>query len=217
MDPATDLPLAPIDTGSSSVYGAGPIDLMPVDVYPIDTGVLPLPVISPGSDLSSMYPQTVGTEFVSNGDGTYINLQTGQSVPYQIAQQITAATTGAASSSAQTSSAPTASNLVDPTTGQSYSGTLSAAAQLLKASGQLVNSAGQLTAAGQALAKQGALIMVPSSGPNFSAAISSLTSWFTESTVISGVPNWGVLAGAAIGLSILGGVLNTRSKGRRRR
>lgn len=205
-DAPVDYGSLPIDTNSSvdsSVYA------MPVDTYSYDYSTLPL-TISPSSDLSSFYPQSIGTEFVGNGDGTYTNIQTGQSVPYSVAQQITAATTGAASSSVDTQSAAITGTIIDPATGANVSlNNLTAAAQALNAAGNLVTKAGQLTAQGSALLAAGSLYQpgtAPvSTTPNLSSALTSLSSFFTESSVIAGVPNWILMAGIVIGGPMLFG------------
>lgn len=209
-DLLTDLPLAPIDTVATSVYAD------PLPYWSTDTFNLPMPTISPSSDLMNFYPPTIGTEFILQGAGQYLNIQTGQIVPMSTAQAITSATTGSASSAAQTQSTDNVANLVDPTTGQKFSGALTTAAQVLKSSGQLVNAAGQLTAAGQALAKQNNLV-TPSIGADFTAAISSLTSWFSGSTLILGVPNAVVLGGGFIAVAVVLPMLFSSRKTRRRR
>lgn len=207
---------------TSTDPGGGLIDpTLPADPgYVFDTGSLPITnIVSPSLD--SMYPPTVGTEFTSNGDGTYTNIQTGQSVPYDTAAAITQATTGPATVNLNT--VPTEQNvtLIDPTTGQSSTVSttnLSAAAQALQAAGQLVNSVGKLTAQGQALLAQGNLYNpVPQSSATagFSNAMSSLTSWFTESTLVSGFPNYGVLGIAVVVIGI--GVSYMQSRPTRRR
>jgi adhesin HecA-like repeat protein len=181
---------------------------------------LPLPnVISPS--LESMYPPTVGTEFVGNGDGTYTNIQTGQTVPFTIAQQITAATSGSATQNLQTASTGGNITITDPNSGATSTipvNNLTAAAQALQSAGQLVNAAGKLTSQGQALLNSGSLYnpaAVSGAGANISAAMSSLTSWFTGSTIFPGFPNYGVvgvgLLVATVGLSLL------QSKPKRRR
>jgi hypothetical protein len=206
------------DTTSTDSFG----DLTPPDstLGPIDFPVtdLPLPNIT-SSPLESMYPTSVGNEFSSNGDGNYTNIQTGQVVPYAIAQQVTAATTGSATANVGTQSAEFSGTIVDPNTGASIStNNLTTAAQALNAAGQLVNAAGKLTAQGQALLSQGNLYHAAptSAAGNFSAAISSLTSWFTESTLFSGIPNWGVVAGGAVALMFLPALIPS-GKTRRKR
>jgi len=175
---------------------------------------LPLPnIVTP--PLSSFYPPTIGTEFQLVGADQYLNIQTGQMVPMHIAQTVTEATTGSATSNVQTQSAQNVSGLVDPTTGKSFSGVLTNAAQILSASGQLVNAAGHLTAQGQALANQGQLIAKPAA-VDISGAVSSIASWFTDQTFVAGVPNWGVLAGLFVVGSIVTSYVSSRPKRRRR-
>ncbi len=199
-------------------------DLIPPEPYmpPIETIIeppsyisdLPLPnIVTP--PLSSFYPPTIGTEFQLVGADQYLNIQTGQMVPMHIAQIVTDATTGPATSNVQTQSAQNVSGLVDPTTGKSFSGVLTNAAQILSASGQLVNAAGHLTAQGQALANQGQLIAKPAA-VDISGAVSSIASWFTGQTFIAGVPNWGVLAGLFVVGSIATSYVSSRPKRRRR-
>ena len=210
----------PVDT----VYtdpGGGLVDPTIIDTPIIDTGSLPLTnIVSPSLD--SMYPSTIGTEFTSNGDGTYTNIQTGQSVPYDTAAAITQATTGPATVNLNTVSSEQNVSLIDPTTGQTSTistNNLSAAAQALQAAGQLVNSVGKLTAQGQALLAQGNLYNTlphPSATAGFANAMSSLTSWFTESTLFPGFPNYGVVGIAAVVLGIGFSYMESRPTRRKR-
>jgi hypothetical protein len=208
--PTTDYGPLVDPTSIDPISTLGPFDWTSPDF------TLPLPnIVSPS--ITSMYPTNVGTEFTSNGDGTYTNIQTGQSVPYSIAQQITAATTGSATANLPTQSAPFSGTIVDPNTGASIStNNLTTAAQALNVAGQLVTAAGKLTAQGQALLNGGNLYNAAPITGNFSSAMSSLTSWFTESTLFVGLPNWGVLAGGAIALMVLRSLIPS-GKGRRRR
>lgn len=181
----------------------------------IDFSDLPLTTIDPTEDLSPIlmpydtgmisFPDTIGTEFTSNGDGSYTNIQTGQSVPQSIAQQITAATTGSATAGGVAlQSAPITGTLIDPNTGSMIStNNLSVAAQALQSAGQLITAAGKLTAQGQALLNSGNLYNaapIPAAS-GFSAAMSSLTSWFSGSSSFGGlvIPN----------VALIGGVLAT--------
>jgi hypothetical protein len=210
----------PVDT----VYtdpGGGLVDPTIIDTPIIDTGSLPLTnIVSPSLD--SMYPSTIGTEFTSNGDGTYTNIQTGQSVPYDTAAAITQATTGPATVNLNTVATEQNVSLIDPTTGQTSTistNNLSAAAQALQAAGQLVNSVGKLTAQGQALLAQGNLYNAlphPSATTGFSNAMSSLTSWFTESTLFPGFPNYGVVGIAVVVLGIGFSYMESRPTRRKR-
>jgi hypothetical protein len=196
----------PVDTVYTDPGGGlvDPTTFDPTVISPIiDTGSLPLTnIVSPSLD--SMYPSTIGTEFTSNGDGTYTNIQTGQSVPYDTAAAITQATTGPATVNLNTVATEQNVSLIDPTTGQTSTistNNLSAAAQALQAAGQLVNSVGKLTAQGQALLAQGNLYNTlphPSATAGFSNAMSSLTSWFTGSTLVPGIANGVVLSGLAV-------------------
>lgn len=183
-DDSTDLPLTTVD----------PSEILTPTISPLDTGMIGL-------------PDTIGTEFISNGDGTYLNIQTGQSVPMDTAQQVTAATTGAATSGGvATTSATITGTLVDPNAATSAVTTnnLTTAAQALNAAGQLVTAAGKLTAQGQALLNAGNLYnAVPSTTPNLSTAMASLTSFFTGSTLIAGVPNIAVIGIGIAGLMAL--------------
>jgi hypothetical protein len=52
---------------------------------------------------------------------------------------------------------------------------------------------------------------VPTTGPG---SLSSMTAWFTSSTLVSGIPNWLVLGGGTLALSMLAGSLGG---GKRRR
>lgn len=202
----SDLPLAPDET-----YQGDP----GISTQTIDLSQLPL---APTEQTLFDYPTTVGTQFISNGDGTYTNIQTAQSVPYSTAVAVTAATTGAASTAAQ-AQAPIESNsgisalvpptLVDPSTGTNYSTAqgLSSAAQVLQAAGNLYNAAnGQLTAAGIALAQQGGLVAAaPSASASLTSGLNSLTSWFSGTNAALGVPNSVLVIGGAIGLLLLSG------------
>lgn len=196
------------DTSPTSVPG----DLIDPNVITPDLPLAPSDTIGPSID--AMYPQSVGTEFISNGDGTYTNIQTGQSVPYSIAQQVTAATTGSGTANVQTQSATVTGTIVDPNTGATIStNNLSTAAQALNAAGQLVTAAGKLTAQGQALLNTGNLYNAPPA-TGISAAMSSLTSWFTGSTLIAGVPNVAILAVVAGAVLILPSMMSGKKRRR---
>ena len=189
------------------------IDLTP----PVDTTSLPFPnQLSPS--LYSSYPTTVGTEFTSNGDGTYTNIQTGQTVPYNIAEQITSATTGAATSALDTTATGQNINITDPNTGATSTintNNLTTAAQALQAAGQLVNAAGKLTAQGQALLNGGNLYKAPPA-TGISGAMSSLTSWMSGSTLIAGVPNLVIALGVPLLLVVASQISMGGGKKRRR-
>lgn len=201
--------ITPIVVPTNTISPLSPIDLT-------DQGNIPLDSSSAVTSVESMYPATVGTEFVSNGDGTYTNIQTGQSVPFNIAQQITAATAPPSSGATiDTSGTEQGVNLTDPTTGQSYSGTLTASAQALQSAGLLVTAAGKLTAQGQALAQSGQLIAQPSAGGSVSAALSSLSNWFSAQSLMAGVPNVAVLGGLAVGLMVLSSMMSGKKRRRR--
>ena len=183
---------------------------------------LPLaPSITP---LESSYPSSIGTEFILQGPNEYLNIQTGQVVPMQTAQAITAATTGPATSNLDTvatGQGPSVT-IVDPNTGSHSTiatNNLTAAAQALNSAGQLVNAAGKLTAQGQALLNAGNLyntLNPPSSaGLNLSSAVSSLTSWFSAETLIAGIPNGAVALGGVAIVALLPALLSGK-KGRRR-
>jgi hypothetical protein len=223
-----------IDTSSDDNFGS----LTDPTITPVITPVITtqLPVETSTSSVYSGLPSTVGTEFISNGDGTYTNIQTGQSVPYATALSVTQATTGAATSSLSTTStyAPTnGTQIVDPTTGVTYTyssssgqfagsdgstATLTAAAQALQAAGQLVTAAGQLTAAGQALAASGGLAApVASTVPvtpasSTSSALNSLSNWFSAQSMIAGVPNGVVALGFVGALMILPSLLGGKKR-----
>jgi hypothetical protein len=164
-------------------------------------------------DTSTTQPDTIGSEFVSVGGGNYLNVQTGQTVPQSVAEQVTAATTGAATSNLQTVSTDVTGGLIAPTPAPAVSLTnLSVAAQALQSAGQLVTAAGQLTAQGQALASAGNLYGTAATAgttgstagtASFTAAIASLGTFLNSSTLIAGVPNWGVLGGFAIALAVV--------------
>jgi hypothetical protein len=195
------------------------IDLTPpIETLPpiIDTTSLPLPnQLSPS--VYSSYPSSVGTEFTSNGDGTYTNIQTGQTVPYNIAEQISAATAGAPA----VDTTATGQNLTitdaSGATSSVNTNNLTVAAQALQAAGQLVNAAGKLTAQGQALLNGGNLYKpAPVSTNPFSGAMSSLSSWMSGSTFIPGVPNMVVGLVAIAGLIGLSIAVQDRPKKRRR-
>lgn len=208
------------DTTSTDVTG-DLTDTSGVDQVPIDFGgmtELPLPnQLSPSLD--SLYPTTVGTEFTSNGDGSYTNIQTGQTVPYSIAQQITEAT---GAPTVDTTATGQNLTITDPATGATSSvntNNLTVAAQALQAAGQLVNAAGKLTAQGQALLGQGNLYKAPpATGPlsNLFGAMSSLTSWMGGSTMIAGVPNLVIILGVPMAFILIGSLATSRGKGRRR-
>jgi hypothetical protein len=168
-------------------------------------------------------PDTIGTNFVSVGGGNYLNLQTGQTVPMSVAQAVTAASTGAGTANLDTTSTDVTGSLIAPTPPPSIAtNNLSVAAQALQSAGQLVNAAGQLTAQGQALAASGNLYGTAATAgtagstagtASFTAAINSLGTFLNGSTLIAGVPNWGVLGGLFVGLVVLS---NMGGKKRRR-
>ena len=214
-----------IDTTSSTDFGTL-TDPSAIDLTPTDLGISDLPLpnqLSPSLD--SLYPQTVGTEFTSNGDGNYTNIQTGQTVPYSVAQQITQATGGATPVSVDTTPTGQGSDvtIVDPNTGAASSistNNLTAAAQALQAAGQLINAAGQLTSQGRALLNGGNLYKsAPSAsfGAGISGAVSSLGSWFSGSSVIPGVPNLVIAAVAVATVIMLPIAFQDRGSKRRRR
>lgn len=181
---------------------------------PLDPAIdLPLtPTSDVGSSLASDYPSGIGTEFVLVGADQYMNIQTGQIVPMSVALAVTGATPVSATT-LQTTDTEQGVNLTDPTTGTVYNGALTTAAQALNQAGQLVTAAGNLTAQGQALAKAGLLVSPASASSSLSASLASLTSWFSGSTLISGFPNWGVLAG----LGVVGVVASSYLSAPRRR
>jgi len=221
-----------IDTTSTTDFGSlippsesiGPIIspdtpvLTPGPLQPTDLTNAPVAVISPVLPTGSE-PSTIGTNFIDVGGGNYLNLQTGQTVPQATAEAITAASTGPATANLSTVSTTGSVTLIDPTSGVSTTvatNNLTTAAQALQAAGQLVDATGKLTAQGQALAAAGNLYNAPpSTGVNLSAAMSSLTTWFNQSTLVSGVPNWGVLAGGVAGLAVFSAIIS-RPKRRRR-
>jgi hypothetical protein len=193
------------------------IDLTPpIETLPpiIDATALPLPnQLSPS--VYSSYPASVGTEFTSNGDGTYTNIQTGQTVPYQIAEQLTAATTGAATSSLDTTATGQNLTITDASGATSSVNTnnLTVAAQALQAAGQLVNAAGKLTAQGQALLNGGNLYKpAPVSANPFSGAMASLTSWFSGST--GGFPNVAILGVGLAAVFVLPSLMGGKKRRR---
>ena len=186
-----------------------------VDPTLIDTSNLPLEnIVSP--PLTMQYPASIGLEFVSNGDGTYTNIQTGQSVPYDTAAAITQATGGSAPITAPLQSAQNNQTLVDAAAGMpSGIANLTTAAQALQSAGQLVNAAGKLTAQGQALANAGNLYNpapVSSSGLNFSGAMSSLTSWMSSNQNLVLIGGAGLLA-----LIFLPSIISAARGGKKRR
>jgi hypothetical protein len=79
-----------------------------------------------------------------------------------------------------------------------------------------VNAAGKLTAQGQTLLNAGNLYNAPPStaGANLSAAMTSLTSWFTGSTMIAGVPNIAILGLGVLAVVILPSMLSKKGKRR---
>lgn len=187
------------------------------DSSTVDLSTLPVDTSVDSTSITENYPDMVGTEFVSAGGGDYTNIQTGQVVPYSTAVAITGATTGPAMASMDTTSAvlPTATlsinDVVDPSTGNSYSGALTAAAAALQATGSLVNAAtGHLTPAGQALAQQGQLVSTPAM--SVSGSLQSLAEWFTAQTMFPGVPNAVVLVGGLALVAVLGQMMTGKKR-----
>lgn len=223
-DDVTEFDTSYTDPGGGLV---DPTVIDPVEISPIDYTLTPGPMepelpLAPsvGPSLNALSPSTIGTNFVlDSASGEYLNLQTGQLVPEATAQAITAASTGAGTANLDTvatGQGPSVT-ITDPNSGATSTvavNGLSAAAQSLQAAGQLVNAAGKLTAQGQALLNAGNLYNpLPATGVNLSAAVSSLTSWFTGETLIAGVPNWIVGFGA---VALLGVVSSMTGKKRRR-
>lgn len=183
-----------IDTGDPlAIDQPAPIDQVPPDIGVMNDLPLSPNILSPAP---LDFPTTVGTEFTSNGDGTYTNIQTGQSVPYSIAQQITDATSGAGTANLSTVATGQDLNIVDPATGTHSSvntNNLTAAAQALQAAGQLVDAAGKLTTQGAALLHSGNLYKAPQTtgfsaagvGAGLSNAMSSLTSWMSNNPALA--------------------------------
>jgi hypothetical protein len=213
-----------IDTTSTDNFGTltdptgidAPIQIDPI--FSTDSGNLPLaPTISPSE---ASYPSSVGTEFVLQGPNQYVNIQTGQVVPLSVAQQVTAATAGSATANLDTTATGNNVTLTDPNTGITSTvatNNLTAAAQALQSAGQLVTAAGKLTAQGQALLNAGNLYNAPpASTAGFSAAISSLTSWFSGSTLITGVPNMVVLGGLLVAVMVIPSLVPSGPKRRKR-
>lgn len=162
---------------------------------------LPLPSASDiGTGLTSDYPSTIGNEFVLVGPNQYLNIQTNQIVPMNVAQLVTGAST-ASGATLQTTGTESGVSLKDPVTGTVYNGPLTAVAQALNATGQLVTAAGNLTAQGRALAASGQLVTAPTS--SLSASLSSISSWFSSSTLLTGIPNWQVLGGTAAAIAFV--------------
>jgi hypothetical protein len=194
------------DTVSTDDYGGltdpNVISPAPVIATP-DLTSLPLaPATSVNTSVEAMYPPTVGSEFVSNGDGMYTNIQTGQSVPYATAQQVTAATTGSATANLDTTPTQGTVTLTDPNTGVTstiQTNNLTAAAQALNATGSLITAAGKLTAQGQALLNAGNLYAAPPS----TNPLTSLTTWMSASTLFPGIPNAAVAVGLIAGVMVL--------------
>ena len=184
------------------------------DLAPVDISALPASNVT-STSIDALYPATVGTEFVSNGDGTYTNIQTGQAVPYATAQQVTNATTGAATANLDTTATQGTVTLTDPNTGVTSTvamNNLTPAAQALNAAGQLVTAAGKLTAQGAARFSAGNFYnALPAAPSSLSTAMSSLTTWMSGSTMIAGVPN------AVILLGLIGGVFMLSSMGGKKR
>lgn len=186
----------------------------------IDDPILIDPVYEPPMDIYTAQPSTdapwIGDVFQNVGPDEYLNIQTGQVVPSSVANEIAAATAGA-SSIAQTTGTEVGVNLTDPATGTTYTGALTQAAQALKAAGTLVDAAGHLTAQGRALAASGQLVSAPiSPTSSISSALSSFTSWFSQQSLIAGLPNWALVAGVLVGGPMLLGSFKFRkSRGRR--
>lgn len=221
--PLPGLTVSPDGCHACGMRGLGDdsVDLSTLPLAPVDTTESLTPILTPYDTSMFSMPDTIGTEFTSNGDGTYTNIQTGQSVPQSIAEQITAATTGSATAGGvATTSAPITGTLVDPNTGSViHTNNLTAAAQALNSAGQLITAAGKLTAQGQALLNAGNLYNPApvSTAPNLSSAMSSLTSWFTGSTLLPGIANGTVLAGVAALVFVSWAVLPDEHPKRRRR
>jgi hypothetical protein len=224
MAPYTQAPFTPFDPSAFGALSVNPVEPSPML---LDPNYLPLPPVSIDPSLTPLipsYPDSIGTEFLSQGDGTYMNIQTGQIVPMATAQAVTAATIGSATSNLDTISAQPNLTIVDPNTGVASTiatNNLTATAAALQAAGQLVNATGHLTAQGQALLNSGQLYKaVPAgsalSASGLSASISSIGSWFTGQTIIAGLPNWALLGAALVGVPMLVGSFGS-GRGRRRR
>lgn len=209
------------DLVDPNVISPAPIDVSTLQLAPINTNETLSPIAAPVNTSMLAYPDTIGTEFVSNGDGTYTNIQTGQSVPLATAQQVTAATTGSATANVDTTATQGTVTLTDPNTGVTSTvstNNLTAAAQALNSAGQLVTTAGKLTAQGQALLNAGNLYNPLTAAPTgISAAMTSLTTWMSGSTVLPGVPNYFVLLGGIFAVVAFSGMFHAGYKVQRRK
>jgi len=224
--------------------GLGDVDpltgelIPPPDVIPMDPSNFDLPLPMPMNlsiDISSPWNPTVspptdvpwiGNEFQNVGPDEYINIQTGQSVTKSMAQAITAATGGGVDPNIQVTATTSGVNLTDPvsvtdpTSGRTYAGTLTAAAQAMKATGTLVDSAGKLTAQGRQLANSGNLIAPPTTAQmqaaqfNPSSMLTTVESWFSGKT--AGIPNMAIVAVVLAGATVLPGMMSSGPKRRRR-
>lgn len=213
MGDDSDLPL-PTDIGSD----IDPTDDISPIIFtdPIGIGVdsnLPLPT-DVGGTLMSDYPESIGTNFTLVGPNEYLNEQTGQIVPMQTAQLVSGVNVGPGTANLTTTDSNAGLVLTDPTTGTTYSGLLSPAAQALQAAGQLVTVGGLLTAQGQALARAGGLNSIAPTTAISSTSLAGLSAWLSAQTLMSGVPNGVSLVG---GIAILVVASSALSGGKRRR
>lgn len=211
--------LGDVPVDATSIYDTAPLvdPNAPIDFTPVDLSTLPVNTITPS--LESMYPATIGTEFTSNGDGTYTNIQTGQKVPYDTAAAITQATIGPATVNLSTVATEGNVTLVDPNTGAATAintNNLTAAAQALNAAGQLVTAAGKLTAQGQTLLNGGNLYNPVPAATGISGAMSALTSWISAPTLVPPIPNGVVIVGVLVFVTMLPGFMRGTSSKRRR-
>lgn len=191
----SNLPLAPVDTTNLNLSPI--VAPLPVDLYPMSPPIAPaIAPFTPG-------PISAAPSIVSSG-GSILSPATpsaaGQAVtPWaQIVSSLTSFGTSIAKAATGQPQINPAIAPIAPTTQAS----LVAQAQSLQA------QAAALATSNPALAATytaGANALVAQAG-------ASSGSWFTQATVIPGLPNWGVLAGGSLAVVLVIGLM---SKGRK--
>lgn len=220
--------------GGGYGYGPSYVDILPTDttgMLPTDFSSLPLsPVDTSVADLSSVQPyqnyvdQGIITqaqldyansqgmtpeEYLASIGGGYssVPLPPGYTSPTAVGPVIAKPAPSPAGSGFQTSPTPQPPKMTPqipmantPTTPTPATSAIASAAQLASS---LAAAAAQATAAGNpALAAQYQAQLAALTG---SSGAALAPSWFTQSTIISGVPNWILLAGGgALALVLFG-------------
>lgn len=170
---------------------------LPVDLYPMPSPIEPsIAPFNPG-------PISLAPQVVSAGGGVLPPSTAPGSSASSIAQILSELTSAGTSIARAATGQPAPINpLIAPQTPANNGGS----AALVSQAQSLQAQANALAASNPALAEQYA-----ARANTLLAQAGVGTSWFTQSTIISGLPNWGVLAGGSLALIFVFGM----TKGRR--